>query len=316
MRLLLVMMSTYMSDGRDVIWCKPDTLAEDTGLALSTVEALLKEAQAAGLVERWQGDHRAKDMRIVWPAVAAYEGKATKRGGRKTPNTGGHTPNTGDIPPITGDQLPPDNRGSGPRSSVDCPPNIGGLPPEHRARSDQGTDQGTDQEPTNARARVSEPASPPPVAPPVADPTPKPDPAEVRLYGVLRGYQPRRAATPTADARKALRRLLAESGTYDRACCYLAWVHTSRDEWAMQLRGDAPWPGGSVQARWSPEELARSLGGRLDRADAWDAAGRPTTHATGGSAAPDAIPRRRTPAQQREYDFELSIQRLASGDFR
>jgi hypothetical protein len=156
-----------------------------------------------------------------------------------------------------------------------------------------------DQEPPKAPLPGGEPdpTPPTPVAPPVVEPTPpKPDPDELRLYGVLHGHQPRRSPTPTADARKALRRLLAEAGSYERACLYLAWVHTSLDEWACQLRGAAPWPGGSVQARWSPEELARNLGGRLDRADAWDAAGRPTTHTTEPRPAPRAgAPPGRTP---------------------
>ena len=71
---------------------------------------------------------------------------------------------------------------------------------------------------------------------------------------------------------------------------YLAWVHTSRDEWALRLRGEAPWPDGNLKRRWSVEELGRSLGGRLDEARAWDERGRPTTEAARHQRAPAPAP--------------------------
>lgn len=77
---------------------------------------------------------------------------------------------------------------------------------------------------------------------------------------------------PTPDGRKALARILTECGGFERAGLYLAWVHESRDEWAMQLRGEAPWPaGGGIRARLSLEELARHVEGRLAQAEAWEA---------------------------------------------
>jgi hypothetical protein len=104
-------------------------------------------------------------------------------------------------------------------------------------------------------------------------PTPKLDPA-LTLWSVLRGYQPRRDPTPNAPALKAMRRMLAECGGLDQAGIYLAWAHHAQDRWAQRLRGEAPWPDGDTVRRMDPESLARSIGGRMEQAMAWESGGR------------------------------------------
>lgn len=164
MRLLLVMIASYMADERLTAWPKEETLAEDTGLSCSTVRALLKEAEEAGLVRRWNGEHRAKDVAIEWSALAAFAGKATARGGARGPNIGGKAPNTGTQPPNTGAQFTADNRHPNRRSSAPQPPNTGGLTAEHRPRTDQEPTNEPTREPLRAHARATPSATdaPPP----------------------------------------------------------------------------------------------------------------------------------------------------------
>jgi hypothetical protein len=102
----------------------------------------------------------------------------------------------------------------------------------------------------------------------------KSEPADA-LHAVYRGHRPRVHATPTPDTRKALKRILAECGDdLDAAALYLAWTFESQDAHALQLRGEAPWPGGSVQARCDVVSLSRNIPPRLSAAQAWDARGR------------------------------------------
>jgi hypothetical protein len=89
-----------------------------------------------------------------------------------------------------------------------------------------------------------------------------------------RKSSPRLGLTPTPDGRKAMSRILTECEGLERAGIYLAWVHQSRDEWALRLRGEARWPDGKIATRLDPVSLSRSIPGRLAEAEAWEARGR------------------------------------------
>lgn len=131
MRLLLVAIADHMNP-QDVCWVKPETMAEETGLARSTVILHLTALEQAGILRRWSGEHKAKDHAIDWDALAGYQPPtATKRGGAK------RGPNIGQISPNIGRQEGSDNRTASDRTSDGRGPNIGPDQSEHRTRSDQ-----------------------------------------------------------------------------------------------------------------------------------------------------------------------------------
>lgn len=147
-RLLLVAIADHMND-EDICWVKPDTIAEETGLAESTVNKLIGEAEEAGLLRRWWGDHRSKDVAIVWTALASYTPKPSGRGGNRPPKTGDSTPNIGPHTPTIGVTEGSDNRSPGVRSSVERGPNIGPQDSDNRTRSvHEATNEATREAPT------------------------------------------------------------------------------------------------------------------------------------------------------------------------
>jgi hypothetical protein len=177
-RLLLVAIADHM-DAAGVCWVRPETMAEETGLSHSTVDRLLTELQQDGVLRRWWGEHRAKDIAIVWESLLNATSKATNRGGKRTPKSGEKSPNIGDHTPIIGDDTPnnggpPDNRVDGPRTSGRRPPNIGEMPPDVRPRSDQeAANEATREAPTPERASAREPGEDPdPRNSPIPDPSP------------------------------------------------------------------------------------------------------------------------------------------------
>ena len=82
-RLLLIAIADHMSTERDVAWPKVQTLAEETGLCERRVQSLLDEAEKAGLIRMWQGEHRARDLAIEWSALEGVAKRASNRGGRR-----------------------------------------------------------------------------------------------------------------------------------------------------------------------------------------------------------------------------------------
>jgi hypothetical protein len=168
----------------------------------------------------------------------------------------------------------PTPRASSPRASTDPPIT------DHRDQEPPLPPEGGELVEDGRSAPKAEP-------PPLARKTPD---HVATLWSVFRGYQPRRDPTPSPGATKALRRLLTECRGLDGAGIYLAWVHTSQDRWARQLRGEEPWPDGAVIRRMDPESLARNLGGRFEQAEAWDRAGRPTGPARAGPGPPGTGP--------------------------
>jgi len=103
-------------------------------------------------------------------------------------------------------------------------------------------------------------------------PTP-PSPAS-EAYAAWRAAHPRAPTKPTPDARRAVERILVETAGVEHAAVYFAWVELSADEAACRLRGEAPWPDGTVTRRDDLESLSRHIPARLPLALAWEERGR------------------------------------------
>jgi hypothetical protein len=104
--------------------------------------------------------------------------------------------------------------------------------------------------------------------------TPTPCSDEDALYAAYHGHRPRTAPTPTPDTRRHLRRILTECGGLERAATYLAWTFQSQDQYAMQLRKEAPWLDGKLIFRADLESLSVHVGKRMAQAEEWEARGR------------------------------------------
>ena len=116
-------------------------------------------------------------------------------------------------------------------------------------------------------------SGPPLFAAPVPVKAPAPDPV-AETHAVYR--QAHKRSTLTDDNRKAVRTLIQRCDGPERAQSYLAWVASSMDERAMQLRGDAPWPDGKPHARDDLYSLAQPhfVAKAMAAVDAWVARGR------------------------------------------
>ena len=127
----------------------------------------------------------------------------------------------------------------------------------------------------------------PPKAPPLTK-AERMDRAVLTTYAAYREHHPRKAAEPSAADRKHLRALLLACGPIDadhdadtvgRAVLLIEWVALSADEYARQLRKEAPWFDGKLIRRDDLESLSRHVDKRLDQAEEWDQRGRTDTTA-------------------------------------
>jgi hypothetical protein len=282
MRLVLIAFADHM-DAADSCFVSPETVRDETGLALSTVTLQIAAAQKAGILVRVAGPHKSKDARIVWEAVAAFRPAPTKRGGVRVKGSSNRT-SVAEQPNI-GSQTETDNRLNPNRTSVAEQPNIGSGTTEHRTLSDQeAITEATSEAPMPPAAPEQSPqwslgrAGLP--LPPAAPMPARPDP-HAELYAVWRELHPGSRRAASADTRKAVGRILVECDGLETAGVYLAWVAGSADEAAGRLRGVTPWPDGTIVRRDDLESLSRHIPSRLPLALAWDARGRtdlrPTT---------------------------------------
>lgn len=132
------------------------------------------------------------------------------------------------------------------------------------------------------------------------------------LYAAWKANHPRSADDPTPSTRKALQTLLVECGNEHMALTYLDWVADSMDERAMQIRGDAPWPGGKASADHNNlPSHASNVAGRLGMVEAWDARGRVNVHPRPGPAPSANRPSKQAEAlrviAQMEYEGGLEV---------
>jgi len=128
---------------------------------------------------------------------------------------------------------------------------------------------------------------------PDAEPSP-----EVQLYKVWQSFHPRASPSANPKKRKYLRTILAETEGLEAAVSLVEWVHLAKCQWARQLRGEEPWPGGELVTRTDLQSLTRSITKRLAQAQAWEDRGRTTpaavkpTNARGDSTDPKESLRR------------------------
>ena len=172
------------------------------------------------------------------------------------------------------------------RMNADTLPVSASAPPEVRQRAAKETPR--------AEFKITDP----PITDHREDPSggvaaatapPKPDPA-LDLYAVWKSAHPTSRAL-TADNRKAAIRILAECGGLEPAATYLSWVRESGDERARQIRGDAPWPDGSITRRDDLESLSRHIPARLASALEWQERDRSDRQPTPRAGAPPGQPR-------------------------
>lgn len=149
MRLVLIAFADHMNDD-DSCFVSPETVRDETGLALSTVTLQIAAAEKAGILIRVAGARKSKDARISWEAVAAFRPTPTRRGGVRV--NGQKQPNIGSQQPNIGSQPETEHRYGDNRTSVGEQPNIGSRTTEHRTLSDHEAPKEAISEAPNARA--------------------------------------------------------------------------------------------------------------------------------------------------------------------
>jgi hypothetical protein len=118
MRLLLVTIADFM-DENDRCWPAAETIAERSGYCERQVRGLLDDADRRGLVRRWWGDHRSRDIEIRWDALAVADPKGNGRGGkREAAKTAPHPAKTAGIEAEEAEE-----------GGKDCTPDRQRLPP-------------------------------------------------------------------------------------------------------------------------------------------------------------------------------------------
>lgn len=86
-KLILIALASRM-DGAGVGYASIAEVVADTGLACSTVSAHIAALTKAGILHRWQGEHRSPDFRIDWGELESEPVKLHARGGRRHPVDG------------------------------------------------------------------------------------------------------------------------------------------------------------------------------------------------------------------------------------
>lgn len=85
MKLVLVAIADHMVDDRLTAWPKVETIAEQSGYCERQTRGILDDLEKRGLIVRWSGEHKSRDIRIAWEALAAATATPSARGGRRTP---------------------------------------------------------------------------------------------------------------------------------------------------------------------------------------------------------------------------------------
>jgi len=159
-RLVLLSLSAHMSETNFTCWIATETIAEETGLARSSVTDSLTEMAKHGIVERYDAGHRSKNTRIVWEAVATFVPVKSARGGIQKKAAKGDLPSAIRTPTTDNRSVPTEDRStvtdnrsdtsqnnsdgntydrlsvSTDRSSVSSRPIIGQQLTDNRSRSD------------------------------------------------------------------------------------------------------------------------------------------------------------------------------------
>lgn len=316
LKIVLVALADHMDTARDVCWPGVETIAAESGYCERQAREILDDCESRGLIVRWSGEHKSRDIRIVWEALATAKATPSTRGGRRVPAK------TATKPAKT----------AGEQGGKDCHPNRQSLPPQpaiiatitgkdctrsdHEATSEATSEATTPKAPVPGAVRV-EPEPPPatrtatasvPVEPGVPRWTPPArecngHPRSAVAAAMLACIEAVRQGpvTPdnTATDAKAVLGLWRALGRPEPALfaddfrLVATWAQESPDPAAARNLRAEGWEGGVYRAR-SVATMTRQAawGDRLDAARAWDGQGRPTTTA--------ADPPRTDPASDRK----------------
>lgn len=256
----------------------------DAAKTLTGAHKASRNEAMVDLLGRWHlgGDPGPRELMRAWDWSGDRVAKLRREMVEWCRESGGTCP---DLRPDKIGRRPDSDRTPAGQVKVEETPVIEQAPDANRTPTGQAPDApraGGDQD-FRENQKKTDPPKPPEGGPSLMDRKPRrartraetaPKSEQDTLYGVFHGYHPLSAPAPTPDTRKALDRLLTECGGVEPACVYLAWVHESLDEYALQIRGLAPWPDGKPKARHSVEELGRHIGARMPSALAWDQRGR------------------------------------------
>ena len=170
-RFVLVALADFMSDDRLVCWPSTDSIADRTGYCGRQVREILGGLEARGLIRRFNGDHKCRDITIAWEALASAGAPPTARGGRRTPAKTAPPPAIF-APQDTGKDCHPDRQ-----RLPSAPAKTAAATGKDCTQSDHEAGFEATMEATNASAPEA-PGPTPTVTPPrrPAKPTPTPTP--------------------------------------------------------------------------------------------------------------------------------------------
>jgi hypothetical protein len=266
-RLMLVMIAEHMADDRPTCWASVETLAEETGYCERQSRVILAALESRGLISRRWGEHKCRDITIVWPSLATAEPATETRGGRRTPAESATLPAVFAASPAES------------ASGKDCHPDRQSLPP---LPAESATLTGS-----LCPRTVHEPIHEPP-----SEQSTPPSPAVARISPALRIRTVALAAVEAIRQRpvnpdrcatdlKTISGLWAAEGKPDPdefgadLLRVIAWARESTDPLAARDIRAEGWADGANRCRDLATICVRARwGARVDAARSWDARGR------------------------------------------
>jgi hypothetical protein len=120
LRIVLVVLADAMLEERETCWLAVETIAERAGLCERQTREVLNSAEERGIVRRWSGEHKSRDIAIDWEVLAQAEPPKSTRGGSRPAKTAGEPAKTATQPAKT----------AGDTTGKDCHPDRQSLPPQ------------------------------------------------------------------------------------------------------------------------------------------------------------------------------------------
>ncbi len=133
LRMVLVVIADRMSDERLTCWPSVETIAAGAGLCERHARDVLDDLEQRGLIRRWSGEHKSRDIEIRWDALADAKPIPTARGGKRPAKTATRPAKTaGEAAKTAGDStgkdchsdrqsLPPEPAKTATLTGKDCP---------------------------------------------------------------------------------------------------------------------------------------------------------------------------------------------------
>jgi len=161
LRMVLVALVDHMSDTQETCWPSVETIAARAGLCERQARGLLADAEARGLIRRWVGDHKSRDIEIVWGALATATATLTARGGAR---------GAAKTASPTGKDCPPTGKDCHAKTATptgkDCYPNRQRLPDGYAKTAPEVTIEATSEATIEAECAPAATAGPRAPAPP------------------------------------------------------------------------------------------------------------------------------------------------------